>query len=117
MGVPSSEAPWASQPLSASPYLEAVALIASEISRPFEKVGLRALYLVERVWCQLVGKDDPQVLMDHLEFMLAPHFMIDVEYNSWGNGIPYVGWLIEGLDYEEFNITCLMPSVTTQVYA
>ena len=30
---------------------------------------------------------------------------------------PYVGRLLNGLDYEEFNITRLMPSFTAQVYA
>ena len=66
---------------------------------------------------QLVGRDDPQILRDPLEFMLAPHFMIDVKYNSWGNGVFYAEWLLEGLDYEEFNITRLMSSLTIQVYA
>ena len=55
--------------------------------------------------------------MDPPEFMLAPHFMIDAKYNSWGNGVPYTRQLLEGLDYEEFNITRLMPSFTAQVYA
>ena len=62
-----------------------------------------------------MGKDDPQILMDPLEFMLAPHSMIDVEYNSWGSGISYAEWLLEGLDYKEFNITRLIPSLTIQV--
>ena len=64
-----------------------------------------------------MGKDDPQIPMDPSEFILAPYSMIDVEYNSWGSGVPYVEWLLEGLDYEKFNITHLMPSHTTQVYA
>ena len=54
--------------------------------------------------------------MDPLEFILAPHSLTDVEYNLWGSGIPYVGQLLEGLDYEEFNITRLMPSLTVQEY-
>ena len=53
-----------------------------------------------------------QIPMDPLEFMLAPHSMTDANYNSWGNGIPYVERLLKGLDYEEFNITRLMPSLT-----
>ena len=73
--------------------------------------------MAKRVRCQLVGRDDPQILMDPSEFILAPHSMIDVEYNSWGSGVPYAEWLLEGLDYEKFNITHLMPSHTTQVYA
>ena len=44
--------------------------------------------------------------------MLAPHSMTDAEYNTWGSGISYAEWLLEGLDYEEFNHTCLMPSFT-----
>ena len=79
-------------------------------SWPFEGVGLRALYLAKRVRCQLVGRNDLKILMDPLEFMLAPHSMTDAEYNLWGNGIPYAGWLLDGLDYDEFNITHLMPS-------
>ena len=71
----------------------------------------------ERVRCQLVGKDDPQISMDPSEFMLALHSMTDAEYNSWGNGIPYARRLLDGLDYEEFNITCLTPSLTAQEYA
>ena len=52
-----------------------------------------------------MGRDDPQILMDPPKFMLALNSMINAEY------------LFEGLDYEEFNITLLMPSLTTQVYA
>ena len=39
--------------------LKVAALIASKITRPLEGTGLKALYLVEGVKCQLVGKDDP----------------------------------------------------------
>lgn len=56
-------------------------------------------------------------MMDPPKFMLALHSMADAEYNSWGNGISHAGWLLEGLDYEEFNITCLMYSLLVQVYA
>ena len=75
------------------------------------------LYLAERVRCQLVGRDKPQILMDPPKFMLAPHSMNDAEYNSWGSTVSYAKWLLEGLDYEEFNITHLMHSLTIQVYA
>ena len=61
--------------------------------------------------------DDPQIPRNPPEFILAPHSMTDVEYNSWGSGISHVKWLLEGLDYDEFNITRLMPFVTAQVYA
>ncbi|KAK9993816.1 hypothetical protein SO802_023519 [Lithocarpus litseifolius] len=68
----------------------------------------------ERVRCQLVGRDDPQISMDPLEFMLAPHSMTDAKYNLWGSGISYAKRLLEGLDYKEFNITCLMLAPPTQ---
>ena len=55
--------------------------------------------------------------MDRLDFMLALHSMTDAEYNSWGSGISYAKLLLQGLDFEEFNITCLMPSLTIYVYA
>ena len=64
-----------------------------------------------------MGRDEPQIPMDLLEFMFAPHSMTDVEYNSWGSGVSYAVQLLEGLDYKEFNITHLMPSRTVQVYA
>ena len=58
-----------------------------------------------------MGKDDPQILMVPPEFMLAPHSLTDVEYNSWASSISYVKLLLEGLDHEEFHITCLMTSL------
>ena len=62
-------------------------------------------------------KDDLEIPMDLLEFMLAPHSMIDAKYNLWGSGVSYAERLLERLDYDEFNITCLMPSLIVQVYA
>ena len=64
-----------------------------------------------------MGRDDPQIPRDPPEFMLAPHFMTDAKYNSWGSGVSYTERLLEGLDYEEFNITRLIPSLTVQIYA
>ena len=64
-----------------------------------------------------MGRDGLQIPMDPPEFVLAPHTMTDAEYNSWGNGVSYAKWLLKELDYKEFNITCLMPSLTVQVYA
>ena len=61
--------------------------------------------------------DDPQIPRNPHEFILAPHSMTDAEYNSCGSGISHVEWLLEGLDYDEFNITRLMPFVTAQVCA
>ena len=49
--------------------------------------------------------------------MLVPHSIIDAEYNLWRSGVSYAKRLLEGLYYKEFNITCLMPSLTIQVYA
>ena len=59
-----------------------------------------------------MGRDDPRISMDATEFNLAPHSMIDAEYNSWGCGVSYTERLLKGLEYEEFNITRLMPSLT-----
>ena len=59
-----------------------------------------------------MGKDDPQIPMDPLEFMLALHSITDAKYNSWRNGIPYAKQLLDRLDYDEFSITHLMPFLT-----
>ena len=37
--------------------LEVAAIIASRLSQPFEGDGLKVIYLVERVCCQLASKD------------------------------------------------------------
>lgn len=63
-----------------------------------------------------MGKDDLQIPKDPLEFMLAPHSMTDAEYNTWWSGIFYIERLFEGLDYKDFNLTRLMPSLIVQVY-
>ena len=52
-----------------------------------------------------------------LEFMFTPHSMTNAKYNSRGSGISYVEQLLEGSDYNEFNITRLMPSLIVYVYA
>ena len=64
-----------------------------------------------------MGKDEQQISMNPPELMLAPYFMTDVEYNVWGSSISYAEWLLERLDYDEFNITRLMPSLIVQVHA
>ena len=96
---------------------EAFTVVASGITQTFEGVGLRVLYLVERVCCQLVGEDALHVPMDPPEFMLAPLSMTNVEYALWSPGVAYVNRLREELDYEDFNRTCLMPSLTIEVCA
>ena len=49
--------------------------------------------------------------------MLAPPSMTVAEYNSWRSGVSYAKRLLEGFNYEEFNITRFLPSLTVQVYA
>lgn len=71
------------------PNSEAVTIDISRITQLFEGAGLRVLYLVERVCCQLVGGDAPQVPMDPLVFMLAPLYMTNAESQLWRSGIPY----------------------------
>ncbi|KAL0015416.1 hypothetical protein SO802_002485 [Lithocarpus litseifolius] len=53
--------PWAGQPLLVTRDLELAAPITLEITRPLKGEGLRALYLAERVRCQLGGPitDEP----------------------------------------------------------
>ena len=82
---------------------------------PFKGAGLRVLYLAERMRCQLVDEDAPQVSMDLLEFMLALLSMTNVKYHLWRSGIPYTQWVSNELDYEEFNNTRLMPSFTPAI--
>ncbi|KAL0004867.1 hypothetical protein SO802_012428 [Lithocarpus litseifolius] len=74
---------------------------------------MRVLYLVERVCYQLVGEDVPRVSMDPPQFILAPLSITDAEYQR--NGIPYAGRLVDDLYYDEFNETCLMPSLIQEV--
>ena len=58
-----------------------------------------------------MSMDNPQIQRDPLEFILALHSMTDAEYNLWGSVISYAVWLLEGLDYKDFNLTFLMPSL------
>ena len=90
--------------------MEAAAIISSKITQPLEDASLRVLYLAERVSCQLVGEDMPQVLMDPPPFIFAPLFLMNAEYQLWRNGIPYAKWLLGDLDYDKFSETRLMPS-------
>ena len=72
--------PWARVALVANVGSEAADILASNLSQPLEGSGLRVIYLVERVCCQLVGEDVPQVPMNPLVFMLASHSITDAEY-------------------------------------
>jgi len=72
---------------------------------------------MEWVCCQLVGEDALHVPMDPLEFMLASLSKTNAEYALWSPGVAYVNRLREELDYEEFNHTCPMPSLTIEVSA
>ncbi|XP_023911627.1 aspartic proteinase CDR1 [Quercus suber] len=66
--------------------LDAAAIVASSLSQPVEGGGLRVIYLVERVCCQLADEDTPWVPMDPLVFMLAPCSMTNAKYNLYDNG-------------------------------
>ena len=57
----------------------------------------------------------PQVPMDPPEFMLTLLSMTDTKYAMWSPGVAYINQFREELDYEEFNYTCLMPSLTVKV--
>ena len=107
---------WAGLPPVTDPNLEAIAIITFWITQPLKGVGLRVLYLAERVYCQPVGKDAPQVLMDPPQFMLAPLFMTDAKYQLWKNDIPYARRLVDDLDYDEFNETRLIPFLVAEVF-
>ena len=98
-----------------TPNLEASAIIAFEITQPLEGSGLRVLYLAKRVCYQLVGEDAIQVPMDLSKFMPALLSMINTKYALWSLGVAYVNWLMEELDYDKFNRTRLMPSLTVEV--
>ena len=77
--------------------------------------GLRVLYPAEMVRCQLVGEDALLVPMDPPVFMLSPLSMTNAEYQLWRSGIPYTQRVLDELDYEEFNDTRLMTSLTLAV--
>ena len=70
---------------------------------------MRMLYLAKKVNYQLVDGDAPLV------FILALLSMTDAEYQLWRSSIPYTWQVSNKLDYEEFNDTRLMPSLTPMV--
>ena len=107
--------PWAKAAPTADPSLEVAVILDSSLSQPFKGIGLRVIYLVERVCCQLAGEDALQVPMDPLVFMLAPHSMTNAEYNLWRPGIPFTNRVTDELDYDEFSGTLLMPSFIVPV--
>ena len=65
----------------------------------------------------LMGEDAPQVPMDPLEFILTPLSMTDAKYQLWRSGILYTQQVSEEMDYDEFNNTCLTPSLTPTIYS
>ena len=75
--------PWAKAAPVADSSLKAMVILASSLSQPLEGGGLRVIYLVERVCCQLADEDVPQVPMDPLMFMLTPYSMTNAEYDLW----------------------------------
>ena len=107
--------PWAGLPPVVDSNLEVATLVTSGITHPFKGASLKALYLVEKVSCQLVDANAPQVSMDPSKFMLAPLSMTDDEYDMWRQGIPFAEQAMDELDYKEFNNTHLIPSLTTVV--
>ena len=66
-------------------------------------------YLGLGAYCSLCLGDYPR---DPPEFMFALQSMTVVEFNSWRSGVSNAELLLKGLDYEEFNITRLLPSLT-----
>ena len=64
-----------------------------------------------------MGEDAPQVPIDPLEFILAPLSMTDAKYQLWRSGILYTQRVSKERDYDEFNNTRLMPSLTPTVYS
>ena len=90
--------PWIGTPFATDLNLKAAAIIYSRVTQPLEGAGLRVLYLAERVSCQLMGEDMPQVPMDPPLFMLAPLSAMDAKYQLWRNGIPYTKKLLGNLD-------------------
>ena len=53
--------------------------------------------------------------MDPLVFMLALHFITNMEYDLWGPGIPFTDRVTNELDYDKFSGTHLMPSFIAMV--
>ena len=80
----------------------------------FKECGLEG-YLVEWVRFQLVGEDAPQVRIDLSKFILTPLYMSNAEYVLWSPGMANVNRLKEELNYDEFNRTRPMPSLTVKV--
>ena len=64
---------------------------------------------------QLVGEDAPQVRIDLSKFILTPLYMSNAEYALWSLGMANVNRLKEELNYDEFNRTRPMPSLTVKV--
>ena len=73
--------PWDGVALVADPGLNAVAIVASSLSQNLKGGGLSVIHLAKLVCCQLAGEDAPQVPVDPLVFMCAPHSMTDMEYS------------------------------------
>ena len=72
--------PWVGALAVVDPNLVATPIVISKINHPFEGASLRVLYLANRIRCQLLGKDAPQVLMEPLVFMLTLLSIMDVIY-------------------------------------
>lgn len=98
---------WARAPTVVDPKLEVATSITFEITQPFEGVGLRVLFLMERVRCQLVGEDASWVPLDPSKFMLTLLSMTDAEYHLWRADISYAEHFTDGVKHDEFSETHL----------
>ena len=65
---------------------------------------------------QLAGDNTPQVPIDPVVFMFAPHSMTNMEYDLWGPNFPFTNQVMDKLDYDKFSGAHLMPSLTISVY-
>ena len=88
--------PWIGTPFATDLNLKAAAIIYSRVTQPLEGAGLRVLYMAERVSCQLMGEDMPQVPMDPPLFMLAPLFAMwpILLWVALLTHLTYLGWSI-----------------------
>ncbi len=73
----------------------------AQISHMFEGSGVCAFYMAERVTCQL-GDEDDLVSMSPLRFTLFHYEAPDEIINLWRSGFPYLDWLEEDDNFEEY---------------
>ena len=108
--------PWIGVPLVVDLDLEAAAIISFGFTQPLEGTGLRVLYLANKVSCQLVGEDMPQVPMDphpfHAYSILHDRYWVPV-VEEWHTlrlaalGWPWLLWVYLLSFLFPFYIPCL----------